>query len=87
MPTSIRATVAVPVLHVRTDAMFWAPISPALVRHHMMPTIRPGGGILYSAKSANTEPKIGARPIPLTIAPVHRSHGAAPSAAERMIKT
>ena len=58
-----------------TDATVWAAISPAFVKHHITPTTRPGGGMPYSAKSAKTEPNIGASPMPLTAAPVHSSHG------------
>ena len=68
-----------------TDAAFCATMSPAFVKHHIVPTTRPGGGIPYSAKRAKTDPKIGASPMPLTAAPVHKSHGAAISVADKKI--
>ena len=71
----------------RTDAMFCAAISPALVKHHMSPTTRPGGGMPYCAKSAKTDQKIGARPMPLMAAPVHNSQGADMSVPDKMIST
>eukprot|EP01043_Picozoa_sp_COSAG02_P054152 COSAG02_NODE_6087_length_3812_cov_3.269324_4_plen_79_part_00 len=60
-------------------------MSPAFVKHHIAPTTRPGGGIPYSAKRAKTDPKIGASPMPLTAAPVHKSHGAAISVPDKKI--